>query len=236
MANEMRAYYSAGETAYVAVVRCADGYWYNGTAFEAPASAGWASYARTLSPVAGMPVYQADFPGGITSGLYDLLYFLQEGDDPAPTDPRIPGVPYLDWAGSAEKGVGTLQDLSAAQVQSSAAAALAAYDPPTKAELDAVAAAILAYGDINWVTATGFATSGDIPDTAAIADRVLGRNHEGGSDGGRTVAQALGVNRNKWTRSGGTFTAYRADDTTVWWSSTITVSASANPVTEFDPA
>lgn len=235
MANEIRAYYPAGSSTYAIVERGSDGYWLNGIAYEDPQSANWASYARALTPVSGLPLYRADFPGG-SAGLYNLHYFLQEGGSPLPTDPPIRGITYLDWNGSAEKGVGSLQDLSAVQVQASAAAALAAYDPPTKAELDAANAAVLAYGDSHWVTAAGFATPGDIPDTAAIADGLLGRNHEGGSDGGRTVSQCLGVVRNKWTRAGVTFTAYRGDDTTVWWTSTITVSASANPVTEFDPA
>lgn len=41
--------------------------------------------------------------------------------------------------------------------------------------------------------------TGSIPSTSEIADRFLGRNHEGGSDGGRTVTECLQFLRNGWT-------------------------------------
>lgn len=79
------------------------------------------------------------------------------------------------------------------------------------------------------------AAVGDIPTTAAIADKVLGRNHEGGSDGGRTVARALGVAVNRYVRSGDTVTFYHADDTTPWWTVTLVTSTTAYPAITFTP-
>ena len=69
-----------------------------------------------------------------------------------------------------------------------------------------------------------------------IADAVLGRNIAGGSSSGRTVTEALRFLRNKFTVSGTTLTVYAEDDTTVSWTSTVSTSAVAEPVTGSDPA
>lgn len=66
------------------------------------------------------------------------------------------------------------------------------------------------------------AATGDIPTTAQIADKVLGRNQAGGSDGGRTVTSALRALRNKVVIDGSTITVYEEDDVTVAWSGTVT--------------
>jgi hypothetical protein len=55
---------------------------------------------------------------------------------------------------------------------------------------------------------------------ANIADKILNRNLDGGSDGGRTVKDALRPNRNKVAfdiPSFGKFTVYKEDDITVAW-------------------
>jgi hypothetical protein len=75
-------------------------------------------------------------------------------------------------------------------------------------------------------------TSGDI---AAIADKILGRNLAGGSDGGRTVQDALRAARNKVAISGTTLNVYKEDDATLAWSATITL-GSRDPLTSVDPA
>ncbi len=72
--------------------------------------------------------------------------------------------------------------------------------------------------------------------SGAIADKILGRNLAGGSDGGRTVQQALYPLRNKWTANTGVYTVYGVDDTTVSWTSTISSDAAANPIIGNDPA
>lgn len=91
------------------------------------------------------------------------------------------------------------------------------------------------------ITATAIATGAIDADAIAadaaaeIADKILGRNIAGGSDGGRTVTTALYLLRNKVTISGGTMTVYATDDSTSSWTSAITQTA-GNPVTASDPA
>jgi hypothetical protein len=80
------------------------------------------------------------------------------------------------------------------------------------------------------------AATGDIPTTAAIADKVLGRSIAGGADGGRTVKQALQSLRNKTVISGGTLTVYAEDDTASSWTAAVTTDAAADPITGVDPA
>lgn len=79
-----------------------------------------------------------------------------------------------------------------------------------------------------------------VPTTAQIADKVLGRNLAGGSDGGRTVKDALRASRNKVAfdvPSSGQFTVYAEDDTTPAWVGTYTRSADAvNALTVVDPS
>lgn len=72
---------------------------------------------------------------------------------------------------------------------------------------------------------------------ADIADAVLGRNLGGGSNGGRTVRDALRANRNRVTvdDQAGEITVYEEDDTTVAWSGTVTTSE-RDPISSVDPA
>lgn len=70
----------------------------------------------------------------------------------------------------------------------------------------------------------------------SIADYLLGRNLAGGSDGGRTVKDALRALRNKSEIVGATLTVYQENDTTSAWTATVSSSASADPVTGIDPA
>ena len=61
---------------------------------------------------------------------------------------------------------------------------------------------------------------GVFPTTAEIADKILGRNLAGGSDGGRTVRDSLRTARNRVafdTPAAGQFTVYSEDDLTVAW-------------------
>lgn len=71
--------------------------------------------------------------------------------------------------------------------------------------------------------------------TAAIADKILGRNIGGGSDTGRTVKQSLAALRNKVTLVGTTLTIYDTDDTTSLWTGTVTL-ATRDSLTAVDPA
>lgn len=69
----------------------------------------------------------------------------------------------------------------------------------------------------------------------SIADAVLARNLAGGSDGGRTVRDALRASRNKSDLSGGTLTVYEEDDSTPAWTAAVTTAA-RDPVSSIDPA
>jgi hypothetical protein len=60
------------------------------------------------------------------------------------------------------------------------------------------------------------------PSDAQIADRFVGRNIKGSTDGGRTIGQALAAVRNRVVRSGTTLTVYDTDDTTVLWTAVVT--------------
>jgi hypothetical protein len=71
--------------------------------------------------------------------------------------------------------------------------------------------------------------------TAEIADRVLGRNVAGGSDGTRTVSEALYVLRNKTDIAAGTLTVYQTDDATPAFTAAVTTTA-GNPISQIDPA
>lgn len=69
--------------------------------------------------------------------------------------------------------------------------ALADYDAPTKAELDAGLAALQVHGDTTWQTATGFSTFNPATDTVArvaLVDVCTENTDQRGTDGANTVA------------------------------------------------
>ncbi len=74
----------------------------------------------------------------------------------------------------------------------------------------------------------------------SVADALLDRDMSTGADSGsptvRTVRQALRFLRNKWSVSTGTLTVTKEDDTTASWTSTLTTTHGADPVTGSDPA
>ena len=80
-------------------------------------------------------------------------------------------------------------------------------------------------------------TSGERNSTAdAILDRDMSTGTDSGTTTVRTVRQALRFLRNKWAISAGTLTVYKEDDTASSWTSALTTTAGANPVTTSDPA
>ena len=104
-----------------------------------------------------------------------------------------------------------------AEVQSECADALNAYDPPTKAEMDAAIDAL--------------------PTATENADALLNRDMSAVSDtNSRSPLNALRHIRNKWSISGTTLTVTKEDDTTSAWTSTLSTNASADPITGSDPA
>ena len=86
-----------------------------------------------------------------------------------------------------------------------------------------------------WASASRTLTT-PIPTTAQIADGILGRNVAGGSDGGRTVKQALYALRNRVTLAAGTMTVYDTDDVAVAWTGAYTTDAAAEPIVGVDPS
>ena len=77
-------------------------------------------------------------------------------------------------------------------------------------------------------------------DLNAIADAILARDIGSGAGSGslneRTVRSALRFLRNKWSLSGTTLTVTKEDDAATAWTSVVSTSAGANPVTGNDPA
>lgn len=74
--------------------------------------------------------------------------------------------------------------------------------------------------------------------TANAADKLLGRNLAGGSDGTRTVQDSLRAGRNKVAfdvPAIGSFTVYKEDDSTVAWTGTYT-RGTGGPLTATDPS
>jgi hypothetical protein len=95
-------------------------------------------------------------------------------------------------------------------------------------------------GSVGSVTGAVGSVTGSVGSVAtagneAIADAVINRNIQGGSNTGRTVRQALAALRNKVVVSGGTMTVYATDDSASEWTASVTTTA-GNPITTIDPA
>jgi hypothetical protein len=106
---------------------------------------------------------------------------------------------------------------------------------PTQSETNAAHVAFTFYG------------TGAIPATVQVypinlddyADALLARDIGSGSGAGtseeRTVRSALRFLRNKWSIATGTLTVRKEDDSTAAWTSTLTGTAGADPITTSDP-
>lgn len=120
--------------------------------------------------------------------------------------------------------VSSRSTLTAAEVNAQADQALADYDAPTKAELDAAVAPL--------ATAAAVAA---VPTAVQNADALLGRSIAGGANGGRTVTSALRRVRNRVAIAAGTMTVYAEDDTTADHTAAITTTA-GDPISEVNPS
>lgn len=70
-----------------------------------------------------------------------------------------------------------------------------------------------------------------------IADAILKRDWTSvAGEASRSVLNALRFLRNKWTVAVGTLVVYEEDDSTIAWQGTVTTDATADPVSEVDPA
>jgi hypothetical protein len=82
---------------------------------------------------------------------------------------------------------------------------------------------------------TGYSLTVTPPTAVQVADAMLGRSIAGGSDGGRTVKDALRFLRNKWSIVGNILTVTTEDDVTEAWTSQLSTTVNAAPVTGSDP-
>ncbi len=123
---------------------------------------------------------------------------------------------------------------------------LSDYDGPTKGEMDTAHALLAVPGDAMDLIAGAIITTtygagardaaGQATDAEeADADALLTRNIAGGSNGTRSVQDALRVLRNKVTIAGGTMTVKKEDDSTTAWTGAVATSA-GDPISEIDPA
>jgi hypothetical protein len=100
MAKELTLTYSGtGAALYVVIRRKSDGYAWNGAAFEAWSDANVGTYDIALTD-AGGDLYYADFPAGIASGDYRIVYYIRAGASPATTDEPLK-TQVRHWDGSA---------------------------------------------------------------------------------------------------------------------------------------
>ena len=130
-----------------------------------------------------------------------------------------------------------------AEVQSEATDALNAYDPPTKAELDAGFAALNDLDAAGVRSAVGLAAANldtqldALPTATENADALLNRDMSAVSDTtARSPLNALRALRNKVAISGATMTVYEEDDATSAWTAAVATDAGADPITSVDPA
>lgn len=79
-----------------------------------------------------------------------------------------------------------------------------------------------------------------VPTAVQNADALLDRDMSTGADSGsttvRTARQALRFLRNKWSISGTTLTVCKENDSDASWTSTVTATNGADPITANDPA
>jgi len=162
---------------------------------------------------------------------------------------RIPGVLQTKAEADTAHGllataaaIAALNNLSSAQAQTAAAAALTAYDPPTQAELtaglaaadDSVLAAIAARPSVadfwSGITATAARFIADHTLRRSWASAAVSAN--GDTLGFRSLLGAVAKLVNRVGIGGATLTVYQDDDTTALGTQTVTSDAAAEPITQ----
>lgn len=107
MSDEIRQFYTAGNTLYAIIRNTAGQVWYpTGEVFEDWGTGGRAAtdYDIPLT-YTGVQEYIGDFDTNIDAGRYDVQVMRRVGGAPADTDP-FAGVTQITWSGSAAVGVG----------------------------------------------------------------------------------------------------------------------------------
>ncbi len=100
MAGEIHFDYGiTGVTLYALILNGAGNIW-NGSAFESPLAANWATYKVALTEQSTTGIYKGTFPV-VAAGAHSLSIRLQSGGSPATTD-RLIANGYIEWDGTAE--------------------------------------------------------------------------------------------------------------------------------------
>jgi hypothetical protein len=108
VANELQAHYTPGLFVY-AVLRRADGQFFNGAGFEMPLGGNWGNYAISAPEQGGVGYYYASMPAGLPAGQYNADFFWRQGTTPAVLDTII-GQASLSWSGSADDSSAQIAD------------------------------------------------------------------------------------------------------------------------------
>lgn len=222
---------------------------------------GWANAAVALAEDGAGKLYFGDFPAG-AAGAYSLAFFRRGvGVDPNPEADTPAGAESGYWTGSAWLPGGTAASVGAtaaalATVGTNVSTLLARLGAFTGTGLNTVLGFLRAMmrktaaltpsdvgGTFDNTTDSAEAVqelAAALPTAAQAADKVLGRSLAGGSDGGRTVADALRASRNKVAfdvPAAGQFTVYAEDDATPAWVGTYSRGANTlGPLTGTDPS
>lgn len=189
----------------------------------------WASGAITASVLASDTITAAKVASDVSAEIADAVW------DEATSGHAISGS-----TGEALSAAGSAGDPWTTSLPGSYSSGQAGYIIGTYINASVSSRSTLDAAGIR--TAVGLASANldtqldTLPTAAENADALLGRNVSGGSSTGRLVKEALHFLRNKWTVSGGTLTVYDTDDSTSSWTSTVTGTAGADPVTGSDPA
>lgn len=211
----------------------------------------WLGTAAATPTVAGVPEVDVTHLNGVAQSLQDLKDFADDGYDP--TTNKVQGVVLTDtvttYTGNTPQTGDAFARLGAPVGASISADVAAVKGDTVDIEADTqdiqarLPAALTGAGNIKADALvvsdkTGYAlTAGE---RTSVADALLDRDMATGTDSGsttvRTVRQALRFLRNKWSISGTTLTVTKENDTDASWTSTLTTSASAEPVTASDPA
>jgi hypothetical protein len=158
-----------------------------------------------------------------------------------PTDPADESL-VIAATDALAAAIAALNNLSQANIRTAVGLASANLDTQLGAiddYLDTEVAAIKAKTDLLPASpaATGDAMTLTSGERTSIADALLKRDWSAVTgEAARSMLNALRFLRNKWSVSGTTLTVTTEDDTTAAWTSTVTVDATAAPVTGSDPA
>lgn len=107
MADELRLPYQGAATLYAVIRRIADGYVWNGTAFEAFSAGSIANYDIALTDQGG-DYYTADWPTAMAAGTAcTVLYYYQAGGSPATTDDLL-HAEDVTWTGTTTASVSSI--------------------------------------------------------------------------------------------------------------------------------